>query len=253
VLIVHGWTGCKDRNIVPAMTRELERDCVVHRCTLSHAGIERDAQDITKPDEFERDRLAYCVEDVRRALARVMTPASGPPVVLIGHSRAGATIVRVCAESQRRGWGVTPDALVSLAGTATYTRFTDEMRDELREKGFVERDCPRAPGGVVRMGPSWYEHHTSDLERDLFAADCADVDRPVLIVHGDGDTSVPIDHAETTARLLRAGVCPGVEVVRVPGADHNLDAGGPGFDRDNVSTPATRRAGEAIRALIARL
>ena len=49
VLLIHGYTGCKDRNIVPALTNGLRGSCVVHRCTLSHAGIEKDGDRITRP------------------------------------------------------------------------------------------------------------------------------------------------------------------------------------------------------------
>jgi len=251
-LVVHGWTGCKDRNIVPAITHALRSSCVVHRCTLSHAGIGKDGQDITRPDEFERDSLAFCVEDIRRVVEHI-APSVRPPFVLIGHSRAGATVMRCAVKALEEGWPARPDGVVSLAGTATYTRFDDTMRAELEEKGCVERECGRAPGGVVRMGPSWYEHHLEEPERDLFAEDCARVACPVLIVHGDADDSVPIDHAHRTGALLGAGACPSVEVVEVKGADHNFGAGGAGFDRENIATPQTEVASDAITRFIGRL
>lgn len=251
ILVVHGWTGCKDRNIVPAITHALRSNCVVHRCTLSHAGMERDSDQITRPDEFTRDSLAFCVEDIRRVIAHI-APSLREPFVLIGHSRAGATVMRCAAKARDAGWGASPDLVVSLAGTATYTRFDDAMRAELEANGFVERPCARAPGAVVRMGPSWYEHHLADPDRDLFAEDCARVACPVLIVHGEDDDAVPVEHAERVRTLLQAGACPSVEVVRVPGADHNFNAGGYGFDRDTISTPQTEIVEDAIRRFIAR-
>ncbi|GAB4546953.1 MAG: hypothetical protein Tsb0013_06280 [Phycisphaerales bacterium] len=252
VLIVHGWTGCKDRNIVPALTHLLASTCTVHRCTLSHAGMEKDADQITRPEEFRRDSLAFCVEDVRRVIEH-LTPPAAPPFVLIGHSRAGATVIRCAAEAVRHGWSRVPDALVSVAGTATYTRFDPAMREELESRGYVERPCTRAPGGVVRMGPSWYEHHLAEPERDLYAEDARDVACPVLIVHGEADDAVPVEHADRARVALERGRCPSVEVVRVPGADHNFNAGGYGFERDNIATPESRLAGEAIHRFITAL
>ena len=43
-VVVHGFTGTKDRNIVPAVAAGLaERGVLVHRFTMSHAGVEKDA------------------------------------------------------------------------------------------------------------------------------------------------------------------------------------------------------------------
>ncbi|MEM1423330.1 MAG: alpha/beta fold hydrolase [Planctomycetota bacterium] len=241
VVLVHGFAGCKDRNIVPALTRSLGSACVVHRCTLSHAGVAKDADRITDHDAFSGDSLAHCVEDVRRVVAHLGMPA-GLPFVLIGHSRGGATVLRCASESSGAGWARTPDGVVSVAGTATYTRFSEAMATELAERGFVERACARADGGAVRLGRSWYEHHLDEPGRDLFREDCARVACPVLIVHGDADATVPIEDAERTRGLLASGVCPSVRVVRVEGGDHNLNSGGFGFDRANIETDQTRLA-----------
>ncbi len=256
VLLVHGWTGCKDRNIVPAMTRGLvEAGMIVHRFTLSHAGIERDEDRITKPDEFERDSLAYCLADIESVWSEVHAGTligRTFPMVLMGHSRGGATVLGCAARHARGEWGGSNTkihSVVSIAGTATYTRMTDEMRTELERTGSVTKPCSRAPGGAVRMGPSWYEHHFAAGGAD-FDADMADVRVPVLIVHGDADTSVPYEHAERTRALLRLGDCPRVRVERVPDADHNLNAGGFGFDRENISTPQTRAAVAAVLAFL---
>ncbi len=247
VLLIHGWTGCKDRNIVPALAHLLRREHTVHRCTLGHAGIEKDRDRITKPEEFERDSLAHCVEDVRRVIEHLRLPAS-PPFVLIGHSRGGATVLRCAAEAARSGWSRVPDAVVSVAGTATYTRFDETMREQLERDGYVERPCARAAGGVVRMGPSWYEHHTPG--RDLFVEDTKAVRCPVLIVHGEADDAVPPEHAARTDAALRAGACPRVEVELVPDADHNFNAGGFGFERESIETAQSRACAEAIERFI---
>ena len=256
VLVIHGWTGCKDRNIVPAVTRALEGACVVHRFTMSHAGIGKDSDEITRPEEFERDSLEFCVRDIARVAERATSagaPGADTPLVLIGHSRAGATIVRCAAEEVRENWPVEPKGLVSLAGTATYTRFDEAMRAELEEKGYVEKECTRAPGGVVRMGTPWYRHHLDEPGRDIFEEDARVVRAPLLIVHGEADDAVPPDHADTVRGYLEAGVCPSVEVLYVPDADHNFNAGGFGFERDTIATPESRAATDAILRFIERL
>ena len=50
-LIVHGFTGSKDRNIIPALGRHLaEAGVAAHRFTMTHAGLEKDADQITRLD-----------------------------------------------------------------------------------------------------------------------------------------------------------------------------------------------------------
>jgi len=263
-LVVHGWTGHKDRNIVPAVTADLaDAGYVAHRFTLSHAGVEKGADEITKLDEFERDSNAFCCADIRavaRAIADGAIPGKDLPLILVGHSRGGATIYRCAAEAEgfaiddaelAHGWAMKPVALVSIGATATFTRITNEMMQELDEKGYVEKECARAPGGKVRMGRSWYEHHLAHPTRNLFDEALAHVECPCLVAHGDADDSVPPTHADHIASVLHEQGKVRVERVLIEGADHNFNALGYGLDRENIQNPQARALYQAIRKFLA--
>ena len=258
-LVIHGWTGHKDRNITPVMTGALaESGHLVHRFTLSRAGVEKDADDLTKLDEFYEDSLEQCVADIRRvanAVAEGKLTGRGLPLVLVGHSRAGATIVRCAARAREpeQGWAMEPAALVSLAGTSVYTRFLGETREEFERQGYVERECARAPGGVVRMGPSWYRHHLEHPDRNLYEEDAARVRCPVLIVHGDADTSVRMVHADQAQAMLEAGDCPRVERADITGGDHNFNAKGYITELEGEDDPAAVAAKRAVTAFLDRV
>ena len=251
-IVVHGWTGNKDRNINPAIAAFLadEANVIAHRITLSHAGVARDEDDITQPEAFERDSNAFCVADVRSVVEDIdagTLPGRGLPLILVGHSRGGATIYRCAAHAELDPWPIKPAALISLAATATLTRLTDDLKRQLSTKGYVERECSRGPGGLVRMGRSWYEHHLDHPDRDYFAEAVAAVRCPVLIAHGTDDTSVEPRHADDIAAMFKRqnpSVTP--RTALIPGADHNFNVLGYHPDLAAMHNPAARSLYDAI-------
>ncbi len=258
-IVVHGWTGHKDRNINPAVATFLaeEAGVIAHRVTLSHAGVEKDGDDVTRLDEFERDSNDFCVHDVRAVVETIdvgTIPGTGLPLVLVGHSRGGATIYRCAAEAEGaggEGWPIRPAAIISLSATATLTRLNEDMKRELEEKGYVEKGCGRAPGGKVRMGRSWYRHHLDHPERDAFHDSVVGVRCPTLIAHGEDDDSVDPAHASLIADIFEQHnphVTP--QIVRVPAADHNYNVAGYRPGRETISNPQARLLYNAINTFL---
>lgn len=259
-LVIHGWTGHKDRNITPAAAHHLARmGLIAHRVTLSHAGVEKDADDITRLDEFEQDSNDACIHDIHALVSAINDETirgNGLPLLLVGHSRGGATVYRAAAEAETTPWELKPAALISLAATATLTRLTDDVKRQLDEKRYVERECKRSPTGTVRMGRSWYQHHLDSADDgggggDLLAKSIAAVRCPVLIAHGSDDTSVPPDQAETIESYFRAHnphVTP--RRVNVPGADHNFNVAGFHPSLTSMTNPAAAQLFRAVERFL---
>lgn len=247
-IVVHGFTGSLRRNIIPVVGRGLaEMGWVAHRFTMSHAGVGEDGDSITDLDTFQRDSLEHCLTDIRAVIRSVRAGelgGEGLPMVLVGHSRGGAQVLglagRMCARMD------CPAGVVSLAATATYTRFDESMRAELEERGYVEKDCGRAPGGKVRLGRSWYEQHLDYPGRDLYAEDLARVTCPVLVVHSEHDDGVPFEHGARNVGLLSSIEA---ETCFLDAGDHNFDAHElDGFSPEPGS--ASRRVLDAIWAFL---
>ena len=243
-LVVHGFTGNKNRNIIPAVSRHLaSAGLLSHRATLSHAGVGSDGDSIEHVEIFERDSLAFCLEDIRvlvEAIADGTIEGKGLPLVLVGHSRGGAQVLGAAGLSRLDGWTIVPSAVVSLAGTSTFTRLTDDVKEQLDRKGFVERVVARAAGGKVRMGPSWYAHHFREDGADLFGRYLAAIEGPVLIAHGEEDVSVPPSHAVEIEAILASNERCRVERMMIPGADHNFNALGVGAGHERSDCPEAR-------------
>ncbi len=256
-LIVHGWTGCKDRNIVPVLAAHAASiGLIAHRFTFGHAGIEKDADHITRHDEFARDSLAFQFEDLRRVIDAIdnrTIPGRALPLILIGHSRGGSTVLGAAARAHREHWPITPAAVIAVAAPNAYTRFTEDKRAELAAKGFVEHQLARSDRGSIRMSRTWYAHHLDNPGRDLFAEDLADARGNILLIHGDADDAVPPSSADHILQALRANPRAHAELVRIPGGDHNLGAVGFGAEHRRAAAPAILEAQAAIERFLNRI
>lgn len=255
VIVVHGFMGTKDRNIIPSIATILcEAGYVTHRFNLAHAGVERDADRITRHDEFMRDSWRFTHEDIRHvfdAMRNAQIDGDAMPITLLGHSRGGGAVVGYAGRAVREGWK-TPGAVVSLSGIGWYSVMRDDVRKQLDEQGYYEVKTSRAEGGAVRCGPSWYaEHH--DEGSDVFAEDTKLVRCPALLVHGEADDTVPMDHPRRVKELLEVGECPRAELVTIPNADHNFNSKGVGLDRESLRAPEAVRASEAVASFLTSL
>ena len=253
-LTVHGWTGHKDRNIVP-LAAELLRafGCVSHRITLGHAGVREGEDEITDAEAFSGDRLDNATADVRATLGlmeRGEIIGRALPFVLVAHSRGGAQAIRIAATSARERWPIRPAGVIALAPVSRHGYLAEAERTRLVRDGFVERPCARAPGGRVRMNRSWFEHWMDEPERDHFAEDVRDVACPMLVVHGEADASVGLEHAERIERLAAEHGKADWSFARIQRGDHNFSA--KGFLRSGVTyqRSVAHPLAEAMRAFV---
>lgn len=233
-VVVHGWTGHRDRNVVPvAAMLAREAGLIAHRITLGHAGVADGEDEITHLDEFAKDRVDFAMEDVKGVLGLMdkgTIPGAGLPLVLIGHSRGGSQVIRMASFAARESWVMQPAGLIALAPPSAHTRFPEFEQEELATTGYVERDVARAAGGKVRMSPTWFAHRFDEAGNfsptDVFAEDCAGVACPALVVHAGDDDAVGPEHAERI-RLLFSRHEEGLfTAATVDGADHNFSARG---------------------------
>jgi len=156
------------------------------------------------------------VADTHAALAEARRRGGGTPLVVLGQSLGGATAVRALAED-----GANDVKLLIL--DSAFSSYRGIARDAA-SRSFLSLIAPLAVAGLP------------PLESDPLAA-MARVRTPVLLMHGERDTVIPIAHSE---RLHAAAVSP-ARFIRIPGGQH-LDA---------LSRPALRP--EILAAITAAL
>jgi uncharacterized protein len=198
VLIIHGFKGFKDWGMFPVVADRLARaGFTAASFNLSGSGVD-DVGDFSLPDKFARNTYSAELDDVSRMIAalRAGTPlgiAPPPALGLLGHSRGGGMAILAAARDPGIG------ALVTWAAIATIDRWSDEAKASWRRRGHLNVQNTRT-GQVLPMGTAILddiaEHARGAL--DILAA-AGRIETPWLILHGEGDESVPVDDARMLA------------------------------------------------------
>lgn len=204
VLVAHGFKGFKDWGMFPWICERLgEAGLRAIRFDFSHNGVE--ATDFDRLDLFLLDTPTRHLEDLRALAATI-----DGPLGLLGHSRGGGDVIRFAAEEPR------VKVVATLAAVATTAVDVPDMEANLREKGYYPfpnaRTKQRMPVGRHAFEDGAAHAHAIE---DAAAA----LDAPLLLIHGEDDTSVPID-----AQTRLAAAQPAADVLTIEGAGHTFGA-----------------------------
>jgi acetyl esterase/lipase len=140
------------------------------------------------------------LDDVRGALAALAglpSPLDLTRVVIVGHS-AGGQLGLCVADEPLVG------AVVSLAGVCDLTGAFAEGIGEGAAAEFMKASPAQRPDAYRLADPM------ARIPANL----------PVLLVHGDADQRVPVDHSRRYAQAAAAAGDAGCELMELPGVDH---------------------------------
>lgn len=147
------------------------------------------------------------VRDARSIVdaARALDGAAGLPLAIVGSSAGGAVACEVAAR------GAPVNALVLLAAPAQWVSFAGAPAEgvrRIREEAGMEL----APE-VLEDPTEWAAEFTSVTAEKAIVS----INVPVLVVHGEADEVVPVDHARRIAERSRSA-----ELRIIDGAPHQL-------------------------------
>lgn len=219
VVVCHGFKGFRTWGPWPPLARALAaHGHAAVTFDFSRNGVGADGVDFSALDLFRENTHSRNVDEIHLVLGALRSGRLGGPrprrVGLFGHSRGGGEAVLAAAEDRR------VDALVTWAAIGDIgARWTEEQVQRWRRGEDVEIPNART-GQLMPMGPDYWvdvvEHHA---RLDIPAA-AARVRAPWLIVHGDGDETVPV--ADAYALFEAAG--DDAELLLVEGASHTYGA-----------------------------
>src|SRR5262245_41803301 len=195
VVVCHGFKGFKDWGFFPWLGERLaDAGFVAVRFNFSGSGIGSDPLEFTELDRFAADTVSQQVDDLGTVLdalsAGRLAPggATSGPIAVLGHSRGGGVAILRAREDARI------DAVVTWAGVATFQRWSQDERCAWRAQGRAEFPNTRT-GQIMRVDATFLD----DLERNAGRLDvlraAAELEVPLLVVHGGSDTSVPPSEA----------------------------------------------------------
>ena len=188
MIVVHGWGGSADAMLplAPSIHRE---------------GFHGLFLDVRNHGLSDRDRFVSMprfADDIDAATAWVRRHPDVTSVGVIGHSvGAGASIL-----SASRGHSI--DALIAVAAPADPERLLRERLSSI-------------PKPLVSISLAAIQRIIGQGFADFAPINRISlVNRPVLLVHGDGDRTVPVSRLHSLAAAQ-----PAAEVLLVPGAGHS--------------------------------
>ncbi len=240
VLLVHGFKGYKDYGMFPVIGRALaDAGIICHRFNLAHSGMTDRVETFERPDLFERDTWAFQVEDVAAVAGAVREgkiAGRGLPLVLVGHSRGGVTALLAAA------WRA--DEIDNLAGVVTINApgtccsLSQDQKQELLRAGTLDSPSGRT-GQTLRVGRAWLQDQLDEPARHDVPAAAARVPAPLLVMHGDADTTVDPGASATIVGAARSA-----RRVLIEGGDHVLNTPNPARPGGDRSPQLDRTIGE---------
>jgi pimeloyl-ACP methyl ester carboxylesterase len=236
VVVCHGFKGFRAWGAWPSLARALARHGhAAVTFDFSHNGVGADGVDFSALELFRDQTHTRNVREIRRVLDALEGGAllEAPPrrVGLLGHSRGGGEAVLVAAGDPRVDALVTWAAIADIAG-----RWTPEQAAAWERGEDVPVENSRTKQ-VMPVGPAYWRDVRDHADELDVAAAAGELTMPWLIVHGDGDTSVPVDEG----RRLYDAAGDNAELLVVDGADHVFGARHPYAG----ATPELRTVAEA--------
>jgi dienelactone hydrolase len=218
VVIVHGFKGFRKFGAWSALARALAlRGYAAVTFDFSHNGIDENGE-FTRLDLFRLNTHSREIDEIRAVLDALESgKVAGRKIKrvgLLGHSRGGGASIIAAAEDAR------VKALVTWASIAGIgSRWTDEEKAAWRRGDDVFSLNSRTKQQMP-LGPDYWVDLQQNRDRLDIPAAAARVAVPWLIMHGDADTSVPVDEAH--ALFDAAG--DNAELMIMEAVDHGMGA-----------------------------
>ena len=240
MIISHGFKGYKDYGFFPALAEAASAaGLIAHRFNFSHSGMTNRIEMFERPDLFEQDTWHKQSADLRTVIQSVHEgelAGEGLPIILFGHSRGGVTTLLTAAE---------PDINAQLAGVVTAaspsacSRLDDDMKALLKNEGKLASASSRT-GQTLYVGHIWQDEIDADTAWHDPCRAVADITKPVLLIHGADDTTVPLSEVH---ELHHAN--PDAELCVIEHAGHTFNAPNP-LPLDQTPPPETRQMIDAV-------
>ena len=225
IVFVHGFMGFKDWGAWSLMQNYFtEKGFGFCKYNATHNGgtIENG---IDFPDEqaFGENTYSKELNDLILVLDWLETKIEVPYYLnLIGHSRGGGIVLLASNEDKRIQKTVTLAAICDIA-----SRFPiGEALIDWKKSGVRYVANSRTKQNLPNYY-SFYEDFKANEERLNIQKACESIAVPVLVIHGDQDTSVPISEGEQIANWLKT------ELITIPATDHVFGATHP-WNKDTL-------------------
>jgi len=194
IVVCHGFKGFKDWGMFPALGEALAAaGFTVVSFNFSGSGIGDNMLDFTELQRFAEDTISAQVDDLGDVIdalqASALPAAANDRLGVLGHSRGGATAIIRAHEDRRIR------CLVTWAAVSHLLRWSEREIASWKERGYMEFLNTRTQQ-LMRMNWTAVEDLQRNEERFDLQRCVADLQIPLLLVHGSEDLSVRLQEGE---------------------------------------------------------
>jgi fermentation-respiration switch protein FrsA (DUF1100 family) len=202
--------------------------------------------DLEDLEAFGQNNFSLELDDLGTLLDYLAGPASMVPaaetdlsrLALIGHSRGGGLVLLKAAEDSRVAAVVTWAAINNIN-----PGWTDALMQHWQQQGVYHVENSRTKQQLPLYYQIVEDYHTNRLRLDIPHNVRRHLQKPLLIVHGDQDETVPVQRAYE----LKAWK-PDAELAVLPGVTHNFGGGHP-WNSTEVPSQALQAAEATVAFL----
>jgi len=195
LIFVHGFKGFKDWGFGPYLANYFgNKGFFVITFNFSHNGVGNSLTNFDELDKFANNtfsreviELSEIIEAYKKGFFGVV---ENPKIGLIGHSRGGAVAVLTAFQKHEI------NSVATWAAISKLDRYTKRQKEEWQKQGYFEVLNSRT-NQMMRLNLSLLEDIENN-KRGILNLERAvkELNRPLLIIHGDQDLSVRIEEAE---------------------------------------------------------
>lgn len=211
VLFIHGFMGFKDWgawNLVQEYF--VQKGFGFCKFNTSHnGGTTENGIDFPDPEAFGNNNYSKEIEDVGHVITWIKKYISSPKISIIGHSRGGAVALLSAMKYREIVSSVTWASISSIGDRFPINEELEEWKDSgvrFVKNGRTKQELPQ----YFQL----YEDFKGHQEELNIERTCRELTKPVLIIHGEKDTSVPIENGQNLATWS------GVSLHIIPDTDH---------------------------------
>lgn len=232
VVFCHGFKGFKDWGHFNWVAAQFANSGLAFlKFNFSHNGVTKaNPMELTDLEAFSNNNYSIELRDLGKIIDFIdendeKYNLNANEIYLVGHSRGGGIALLKGSEDKR----VKKIALwASLSEFDSF--FWQKTIDEWNEKGVVYAENKRT-GQQLPLKKQFYDDYLANKQSLDIRKLTKLLDKPLLLIHGDKDESVGIEHAESLYNLVQHSI-----FIKVEGGDHTFGASHP-FDETKDVTP----------------
>ena len=177
------------------MERIASREFKAVSFNFSHNGVDRDhPTEFARLDLFAQNTFSRELNELGLVIDYMYNNAeahgiSRDRIGLAGHSRGGGISIIKASEDKRI------KCLVTLASVSTFDRYTDQLKLEWKERGYLETLNTRT-NQLMRLDSTLLADLEANSEHLNILSAVHNLSIPYLIIHGKEDLSVNFNEAE---------------------------------------------------------